>query len=207
VTEKFRNKYRVRTTRLNGYDYTRDGAYFITVCTRKHICYFGDIVVDKMILSETGEIVYKNWIEIQNHFHNIYLDEFVIMPDHLHGIIIIKSTTDFLSVETPNLGVSLVLPNKTENSETPRLGVSTSASQTFGKSLMPRKSGNPYWKSNSIGSIVNQFKRICTINTKSLGFDLTWQPRYYDHIIRSDNELYRIRTYIRSNPNNWLNDK
>ena len=82
-----------------------------------------------------------------------------------------------MSVETPNFGVSLQV-----------------------------KSGNPYWKSNSIGSIVNQFKRICTIKAKSLGLELLWQPRFYDHIIRSENELDRIRDYIASNPKNWLND-
>ena len=68
------------------------------------------------------------------------------------------------------------------------------------------KSGNPNWKSNSIGSITNQFKRICTIKTKSSGLDITLQSRFYDHIIRSDNELNRIRTYIKDNPINWLND-
>ena len=68
------------------------------------------------------------------------------------------------------------------------------------------KQGNKYWKSNSIGSIINQFKRICTIKVKSCGLDLSWQPRFYDHIIRSDNEIDRIRTYIKNNPNNWLND-
>jgi hypothetical protein len=179
MTEKFRNRYRVQTTRLNGYDYTRNGAYYITICTRKKIPSFGIIDDGKMILSETGIVVHDYWLQIQIHFPNIQIDEFVIMPDHLHGIIIIKSkhNSDCTSVETPNLGVS-----------------------TTGKSR------NLFWKSNSIGSIINQFKRICTIKTKSLGLDLLWQPRYYDHIIRSDNELDRIRTYIKNNPNDWLND-
>ncbi len=173
MTEKFRNKYRSPSARLAGYDYTRKGAYFVTICTNKHICYFGDIFKGKMILSETGVTVQNFWKEIQDHFPTAHIDEFIIMPNHIHGIIIIKSD----SVETPNLGVSTTL-----------------------------KSGNPYWKSNSIGLIINQFKRICTIKTKSLGLDLSWQPRYYDHIIRSANEFDCIRIYIKNNPDNWLND-
>jgi hypothetical protein len=116
--------------------------------------------------------------------------------------------------ETPNLGVSMETSFQIGKSETPELGVSMETSFQIGKSETPElgvstngKSGNPYWKSNSIGSIINQFKRICTIKTKSMGLDLSWQPRFYDHIIRSDNELDRIRTYIKNNPNNWLNDE
>jgi putative transposase len=182
MTEKFRNKYRVKTARLYGYDYTRNGVYYITICTQKKIPYFGFIDGGKMILSETGMIVNDYWLNIQIHFPNIQIDEFIIMPDHIHGIIFIESKSDFH------------IPNN-DLFETPRLGVSTRMN-----------SRNPYWKSNSIGSIINQFKRICTIKTKSLGLDLSWQPRFYDHIIRSDNELDRIRIYIKSNPNNWMND-
>ena len=183
MTEKFRNKYRIATTRLKGYDYTRNGLYFITICTQKKIPCFGEINDGKMVLSETGIIVYKFWMQIQDHFPNINLDEFIIMPDHIHGIIIIKSKSE----STSNHMV-----------ETPKLGVSTGTSFKIGKS------GNPYWKSNSIGSIINQFKRICTIKTKSIGLDFSWQPRFYDHIIRSDKELNHIRTYIKDNPNNWF---
>ena len=94
------------------------------------------------------------------------------------------------------MGVSIKTSFQFGKSSTPNLGVSTNG-----------KSGNPYWKSNSIGSIINQFKRICTIKTKSIGLDFSWQPRFYDHIIRSDNELNRIRTYIKNNPNNWFNNE
>jgi len=187
MTEKFRNKYRIATTRLKGYDYTRNGLYFITICTQKKIPCFGEINDGKMILSETGIIVYKFWMQIQDHFPNINLDEFIIMPDHIHGIIIIKSKSETKSeIKCDNMV------------ETPNLGVST------GTSIQIGKSGNPYWKSNSIGSIINQFKRICTIKTKSIGLDFSWQPRFYDHIIRSDKELNHIRTYIKDNPNNWF---
>ena len=81
MTEKFRNKYRIATTRLKGYDYTRNGLYFITICTQKKIPCLGEINDGKMILSETGIIVYKFWMQIQDHFPNINLDEFIIMQN------------------------------------------------------------------------------------------------------------------------------
>jgi REP element-mobilizing transposase RayT len=194
MTEKFRNKYRIATTRLKGYDYTRNGLYFITICTQKKIPCFGEINDGKMVLSEIGIIVYKFWMQIQDHFPNINLDEFIIMPDHIHGIIIIKSKSETKSETKSEIKYDHMV-------ETPNLGVSTESSIQIGKY------GNAHWKSNSIGSIINQFKRICTIKTKSIGLDFSWQPRFYDHIIRSDNELNRIRTYIKNNPNNWLNNE
>jgi REP element-mobilizing transposase RayT len=108
MAEKFRNRYRSRTIRLFGYDYSRAGTYFITVCTRKKIQYFGTIKNGKMILSDSGIIVQNCWLEIPFHFANVSLDEFVIMPDHVHGILILKSNLHCTPVETPNLGVSFI---------------------------------------------------------------------------------------------------
>jgi len=181
MTERFRNKYRAATTRLYGYDYTRNGAYFVTICTRKKIPSLGIIVDNKMILSDIGEMVKEFWLEVPIHSPNVSLDEFIIMPDHIHGIIIIKpiieSRSDFSTIGKSGLVGSTI-----------------------------KNSGNKCWKSKSIGSILNQFKRICTLKTKLSGLDLSWQPRYYDHVIRSDNELDRIREYIKDNPKKWTTD-
>jgi len=178
MTERFRNKYRSATTRLYGYDYSREGSYFVTICTRMKIPYFGDIIDDKIILSDLGIVVKAYWIEIQAHYPEVRLDEFIIMPDHIHGIIIIKPTikrdSDLLQIESPKLAISTAV-----------------------------KSGNQYWKAHSLGSIINQFKRICTLKSKELGLDFVWQPRYYDHIIHSKNELENTRQYIRDNVINW----
>jgi putative transposase len=180
MTSLFRNKYPIRSSRYRGYDYSLPGGYFITICTKNKIPYFGNIDNGKMILSETGLIARDSWIAIPSHFPNTVLDEFIIMPDHIHGIIIIKPTGAELSVATPNLGVATQ---------------SMSRGDTSGM-----KSGNLYWKSNSIGSIINQFKRICTIITKTKGLDLAWQTRFHDHIIRNNTEHQRIRNYIINNP-------
>jgi putative transposase len=231
VAERFRNKYRSGSARLYAYDYSRKGAYFVTICTRTKISCLGKIVDSKMILSDIGIIVNRYWIEIQEHFQNICLDEFVIMPDYIHGIIIIKQkielNSDPLQIETSNLE-GMPLGETPRLNEIPRLGEMPRLDETPRLNEIPRlgemprldetprlnetpklgvstgaKLGNPYWKSNSIGSIINQFKRICTIKTRSAGLDLIWQPRYYDRVIRCHAELEFIRNYIRNNVVNW----
>ena len=213
----FRNKYRIESSRYQGYDYSLPGKYFITICTKNKIHYFGEIDDGKMILSETGLIVRDFWIAIPYHFPHTLLDEFIIMPDHIHGIIIIKSAvqTPKLGVlnRTPKLGVPTESSFNARSSATPNLGLPTESSSNTRSSATPKlgvattngmiKPGNPSWKSNSIGSIVNQFKRICTITTKTNELDLIWQTRFYDRIIRSSSEFNRIRKYIINNPVAW----
>ena len=79
--------------RLKGYDYTRPGAYFVTICTHERICLFGDVVNGKMELNEYGDIAQECWLAIPEHFANARLDAFVIMPNHVHGIIILTESS------------------------------------------------------------------------------------------------------------------
>jgi REP element-mobilizing transposase RayT len=145
----------------------------------------------KMILSELGMIAEKFWREIPDHFPNIKLDEFIIMPDHIHGIIIIK--THKLGVLTAKLGVST---NSEFQSNPPvqasKLGASTNSEFQSNPPVQTPKLG--------VSTIINQYKRICTITIKTRGFDFAWQSRFHDHIIRTNSELNRIRKYIRENP-------
>ena len=90
----FRNKYRIESSRLKGYDYSGPGAYYITIVTRNRECLFGDVVNDKMILNESGKIADKYWKEIPEHFPNAILDEYIVMPNHLHGIINLDTSTE-----------------------------------------------------------------------------------------------------------------
>ena len=85
----YRNKYRIESTRLKGYDYSSPGAYFITIVTKNRKCYFGHIENDEMILNEFGNIVNNYWKQIPNHFSYVILDEYIVMPNHVHGIIIL----------------------------------------------------------------------------------------------------------------------
>ena len=100
----FQNKYRIKSTRLKHWDYSSCGAYYVTICTKGREYYFGEIINRKMILSKMGEIVKNFWMEIPKHYPNVKLDECVIMPDHMHGIIMIENIMP--NVETPHWGVS-----------------------------------------------------------------------------------------------------
>jgi len=188
--ERFGGKYRIPSARLPEWDYSTPGYYFITIVTQDRYPYFGKIVSGEMVRSEIGEIVADEWQKTLVIRPNVLLDEWVIMPNHLHGIIIITSGP----VETPRWGVS-----NTDPVETPRRGVSTSRR---GVSPGPSK-----WKPDTLGSIVNQFKSVCTKRIRAAGRpQFAWQPRFYDHIIRDEESLGRIRLYIMNNPQNWEDD-
>jgi len=170
MTDLFLDKYRISSIRRKGHDYTSPGKYFITINTDAKINWFGLIVKGKMHLSPIGEIVKEEWLKSENLRDNIKLDEWIIMPNHIHGIIIIKTTP----VKTARWAVS---------------SSNRGGCQTI--TLKP----------NSIGSIIGQFKSICSKKIRKEGFKyFKWQNRYYDHIIRDENELNIIRTYIRLNP-------
>lgn len=90
MSELFKDKYRIKSTRLQDWNYSSEGFYFITICTHKRIPYFGEIVGGEIKLSEIGVVVKQYWNEIPMHYKNISLDKFTIMPNHIHGIIIIN---------------------------------------------------------------------------------------------------------------------
>lgn len=85
----YKNKYRIESTRLPNYDYSANGYYFVTICTHQKHCYFGNIVNARMHLSQVGKIAQKHWQDIPNHFNGVDIDRYVIMPNHVHGIIAI----------------------------------------------------------------------------------------------------------------------
>ncbi|MEK7495275.1 MAG: transposase [Patescibacteria group bacterium] len=120
MSDKFRDKYRIPSSRLQNWDYSSNGYYFITICTKDRIDFFGKIIDDKIQLSINGEIAKKYWLEIPIHFLFVELDEFIIMPNHVHGIVIINNMSN---VETPNLGVSTMGKTKPNNWEHGCLGV------------------------------------------------------------------------------------
>ena len=114
MTEKFQNKYRISSARLQNWDYGSDAAYFVTICTQNREHYFGEIFNGVMQLSEIGEMANKFWLEIPNHFPFVELDEFVVMPNHVHGIIIINKP---VSVETRH-ALSLSTQSPSQKHET-----------------------------------------------------------------------------------------
>jgi putative transposase len=107
MTDKYKNRYRISSTRLQNWDYGWNGAYFITICTDNRINYFGDIYNGKMQLSNIGVIANILWYEIKNHGKNIELGEFIVMPNHIHGILILNHYND--------AGTKTINPNGNDN--------------------------------------------------------------------------------------------
>ena len=106
----FRGKYRIESTRLPQWDYGQTGYYYVTICTKDRTCFFGDVVQDDVELTRIGEIVAEEWLETENVRFNVELDEWIIMPNHVHLILVI--TFQILNMKRPN-------------QETPQRGVST----------------------------------------------------------------------------------
>ena len=174
------DKHHRRSIRLRGYDYARPGAYFVTICTRERECLFGDVVDGAMILNESGRVVESCWQILPRHFPHVRLDAFVVMPNHVHGLIVL---TDF--------------PSR------PRLG-------GRGEALAANASPLQGTKPGSLGAIVQNFKSVTTRKINPIrgtpGMPL-WQRNYYEHIIRNEDEWNEIRTYIAENPLRWELDE
>ena len=197
MPDKFQNKYRISSARLQHWDYGSDALYFVTICTQNREHYFGEIADGKMQLSETGKMANRFWFEIPNHFPFVQLGEFVVMPNHVHGIIIIDKTgydgandgatgdvPNGAIVETPNLGVSTVATNDdTANDVTINNPPDNNCKTT---------AASAKWKPGILGSIINQYKRIYTINARKINPGFSWQPRFHDHIIRNHESFQRI---------------
>jgi len=189
-TEKFNNKYRTSSVRLQNWDYRWDGYYFITICTKDKEEYFGKIENGEMILSSLGVIANVLWYEIKNHAKNIELDAFVVMPNHIHGILILsRNETENETVETRHalsLLHALSLPQQPKSIGQQRF-------QNQGK--------------NSISSIIGGYKSAVTKHAHRLNFNFAWQGRFYENIIRDEKRYLEIVNYVHQNPLKWENDK
>jgi REP element-mobilizing transposase RayT len=201
----FKNKYRIESTRLKGWDYSAAGYYFVTICTKERRCFFGDVVNGEMVLSPIGEIVAEEWQKTAQIRPNVAMDVWIIMPNHVHGIIVIYTP----NVETSRWGVSTGdgTDRGVSTGDGTDRGVSTGDGTDRGVSTI-KPGANPAWKPNSLGSIVNQIKSICTKRIWKTGFgDFGWQSRFYDRILRDETALQKVRQYILDNPKKWVMDK
>lgn len=164
--------YRINSTRIPEFDYSSESYYFITICSFQKQQKFSEIKNGNIYLNEIGKIIKKEWLNTEQIRDNVIMDDYVIMPNHIHGIIVLNS---HLCAEKTTWRV-----------------VSTTL------------------KSSSLGSIVGQIKSITTKRIRKLTNNpeiKIWQPRFYEHIIRNDKELFEIRTYIKNNPLKWSEDE
>lgn len=204
--DKFQNKYRIQSARLQGYDYGSSGAYFITICTKNRIHFFGKIVetdsnppqngIDrnshqKMELNDIGILVENEWlktIELRPDM-NLQLDAYVVMPNHFHGIIIIGDN----QYNTGRDGLQSVSMGNINNNTKDGLQ-SGSTQNVFGT------------QSKNIASIIRGFKSAVTKNARLLNPTFEWQTRFHDHIIRDEKSFNNIHYYICNNPKKWKED-
>ena len=173
-----KKKYNRKSLRLKNYDYSLPWWYFVTICTHKHNHIFGNVINGEMQINQFGTIVDNNWRAIPNHFNSTELDEYVIMPNHIHGIITINE----FNVEDANYASS----NKS---------IRNGPAYDRTKMLL----------SKVIQQFKRQC--TVEIKTLSKNKNSVWHKSFYDRIIRNDRELFMIRRYIQNNPIKWELEK
>ncbi|WP_339715661.1 transposase [Cyclobacterium amurskyense] len=194
-----------RSFRLKGYDYSQAGLYFITICFQSRISRFGEVIIGEMILNECGEIAHNEWLNTPKIRTNVELGEFVIMPNHIHGIIEIHDRGELNSPVTKELNSPATKeshsPVSKESHE--RKGVCNTPPYPIPQQPQPPKS-----PSNNIGAIVRGYKSSVTRQIGLLGIKgKLWQRNYYEHIIRDEKAFQNISEYIKNNPIKWMGDK
>ena len=182
MSDRYKGIYRGQTFRLKNWDYSSIGIYFVTICSHNKEHYFGKIDNGAMQFSAIGQIVKNDWLEIQEQFPFVQLDAFVVMPNHIHGKLILEKSINIIrSVNT----------NKTE------------ANDNLG-GIAGKK--NPMFHYN-ISRIIRWYKGKCTFEIRKIDQMFKWQSLFHDHIIRDEYSLKNIRQYIQENPSNWETDE
>lgn len=217
-----------KSIRLKGYDYSREGMYFITICTYDREYRFGNIVYDDvgvenfqplqpqiMQLNDAGKIANECWLQIPMHFPNVILHEFIVMPNHVHGIIELVEPTvvDIENIGVDNVGVDNVgvdnvgvenfqpLPSK-KSTIPQRNEFQKIIPHSIGSIIRGYKIGVTKWFRNNIASVgVENFQPLIPVSSKPI-----WQRNYYEHIIRNDQSYQTISNYIINNPSKWKED-
>ena len=199
---QFKNKYRIETTRLNNWDYAQEGVYFVTICTANREPFLGKIENQKMIQSTLGKLVEQEWLkspEIRPDM-NLELGEFMVMPNHFHGII-------FIGNNEFNRRDAMHRVSTKTNTNT-----NTDTDMDF-RDAMHRVSTDGVFKnefgpqSKNLASIIRGFKSAVTVRARKINPEFGWQSRFHDHIIRNQKSYETISQYIIDNPKKWIDNE
>ena len=197
MAQLFNNKFRILSARLQNRNYANEAMYFVTICTKNRENYFGEIVdtpneetqcIPSLKPTEIGKMAHSEWfksVEMRPDM-NLELGEFVVMPNHIHGIIIIGKNEFNTQPDTQHRDAMHC--------------VSTNANDTEFKNQFAPQSKN-------LSSIIRGYKSAVTTYARKNGIEFDWQPRFHDHIIRSMDDYHRISNYIINNPAKWQDDK
>lgn len=173
----YKNKFRIESIRLKDWNYSSAGVYFVTICAKDQKQYFGAIHQGTMQYSSLGIIAYICWRNIKNLNSHVDLLEFIIMPNHIHGIIVIK--------EAANENNLSIQSNTNQNN--------------YFANISP--------KAGSLSAIIRSYKSAVTKYANHFNLPFQWHARFYEHIITYEKELNKIRDYIVNNPTSWENDQ
>jgi len=202
-----------RSIRLKGYDYSQAGAYFITICCKDRKCRFGKIVVGASVmeLNECGQIAYDEWLKLSERFSNFELDVFQIMPNHMHGIIVLNDIVGATLAVVQNAVV--------QNAVVQNAVVQNAVAQNVPNGIIALNDVGatarvaPTTTNATIGDIVGAYKSLVAngcldiYKTKNETMGKLWQRNYYEHIIRNEQSYQTISDYIINNPAKWKDDK
>ncbi len=192
----YKNKYRVESARLKHWNYANNGMYFVTICTENMIRHFGKITDENIVLNKLGKIAKRCWEDIPKHFPFVKLDKFIIMPNHIHGIIgIDKPDDDFKNDDVV----------ESNNVKTGRDADTLNNVETLHATSLLMSNISPQF--GSLSSIVRSFKSAVTKYANKNNIPFKWQTRFHDRVIRDEKELNNIQNYINENPLKWELDK
>lgn len=212
---------RRRSIRLQSYDYSQAGVYFVTIVTQGRACLFGEVNGPKMQLSEAGSMIQRVWTELPERFPGLKSDEFIVMPNHVHGLIAIDHPVGAPLVgaqdaaqskefgEIDHRATTRVAPTPYQDSAGP--GEANKGNTSRAATRAAPTPGHRY----ALGDVVGAFKSLTTVayvrGVKAQRWPhfsgKLWQRNYFEHVVRKDDSLDKIRQYIRDNPARWEFDK
>jgi putative transposase len=207
MPDKFQNKYRIPSARLQTWNYGWNAAYFITICTQNREHFFGEIADREIKLSDIGKLVESEWLKtpLIRPDMNLELGPFIVMPNHFHAILIIRE----------NPYNSNALPEDVIQGRNAKKGIDEMQRRdamhrvsTPHHDQIPDEYKNSFGpQSKNLSSIIRGFKSAVSKHARKYNPDFAWQPRFHDHIIRDDKSYNRIAEYILNNPLKWAADK
>lgn len=208
--EKFQNRYRISSARLKNWDYRSNGMYFITICCYSRVHHFGEVVNGSMRLSDTGKICDNYLNAIPAHFPFLLLDAAVVMPDHLHAIIVIDGVDlkdgmngddlidgiDGSGMKSGiELGIRDIIGDLGDMDMDRDVACNVCTADPAMAAISP--------KYGSLATVVRSFKSAVNKDARLINPRFKWQARFHDHIIRDEGSHQRIKNYINENPRNW----
>ena len=195
--------------RLKHHDYRQPGAYFVTICTHGGRSLFGNIVNEDMSLNELGKVVHDEWLNTEKVRQNVELDSFVVMPNHIHGIIFIVDERNHENRATHRVAPTRDRPTRVEFSDARSTQEIVKQTERNSPTMRQAGSSSNTLQAGSLGAIIGQFKIAVTRRLKQAGAHpdgKIWQRGFYERVILSEKTLNRTRAYIVNNPPKWHED-